>query len=692
MANTIDFNVNTNAVTVLNQTATAADNTAQGFSSAKAELRALNQQLLQMDSSSEEFKKASARAAELKDNISDLSAEISANAGNAFEGLSNNVNLFGSRLMDLDLKGAGQALTGVGNAVSRIDFKTLKDEVAGLAKGFGDLAFSVVANPYLLLGAAVAALGYTFRKELLSPITDIIAANDKLRSSIQFTSEEITAAAGDEVKQIAKLEELKIVLNSTTTSVKNRKEAIKELKKINPEYFKDLDDEKIKYTDLNTQIDSYINGLIAQSLAKAASARIEQESAKYLDEEIKRKQDLETTTAKLAIAQAELADKSKAVEESGRNIFGGKSYGAGFERAKTTAAATGYSIQQLELEIKALNESQFASKAAYEQRVADLVNFKKTQEAIAAGFGVTPPPPPTIDNKKELDDYNKSQQELTEILAKWEQERLDAQLKAQQDYIHANQSAQANELYDLEQKKIKELATFEGSEEDKILINETYRLLEIDINKKYDDLALQQQIEANDKQKAIDEKAKEDELAREKQLATDKLEAERALIDAKFTLASASVNLLGTLFAKNKKAADVAFALDKALAIAQVVVNTQREISSYNSNPFWSASIDGGASIKIPAIIGAKLRAAASIATIAGTAIGRFAGGGASGGSGVGATGGGGTSAPSPANFAFVGNQPNQQQPPLQAYVVGTQVSSNLEAQQLIQNQSRLGG
>jgi hypothetical protein len=54
--------------------------------------------------------------------------------------------------------------------------------------------------------------------------------------------------------------------------------------------------------------------------------------------------------------------------------------------------------------------------------------------------------------------------------------------------------------------------------------------------------------------------------------------------------------------------------------------------------------------------------------------------------------GGGGTDAPSPANFAFVGNQPNQQQPPLQAYVVGTQVSSNLEAQQLIQNQSRLGG
>jgi hypothetical protein len=625
MANTIDFNVNTNAVTVLNQTATAADNTAQGFSSAKAELRALNQQLLQMDSSSEEFKKASARAAELKDNISDLSAEISANAGNAFEGLSNNVSLFGSRLMDLDLKGAGQALTGVGNAVSRIDFKTLKDEVAGLAKGFGDLAFSVVANPYLLLGAAVAALGYTFRKELLSPITDIIAANDKLRSSIQFTSEEIAAAAGDEVKQIAKLEELKIVLNSTTTSVKNRKEAIKELKKINPEYFKDLDDEKIKYTDLNTQIDSYIKGLIAQSLAKAASSRIEQESAKYLDDEIKRKQDLETVTAKLAIAQAELADKSKAVEESGRNIFGGKSYGAGFERAKVTAAATGYSIQQLELEIKALNEAEFASKAAYEQRVADLVNFKKTQEAIAAGFGVTPPTPP---KKNPVEVKREELGEVYDMEVSWNLKLVDEE-KIKQD-------------------KLTELAM--QGHKTRLIFTEEYK-------------------------NAV-------------------IAADKQLYEARFALANASIDLLGTLFAKNKKAADVAFVLQKALAIGQVVVDTQREIAGYYANPTWKLSPDGGIALATAASTAAKLRAATSIATIAGTTIGKFMGGGSAnvGGSISSTSAGGGTAAPSPANFAFVGNQPNQQQPPLQAYVVGTQVSSNLEAQQLIQNQSRLGG
>lgn len=524
--------------------------TTKGFTSAKAELRALQNQMLQMDQSSEEFKKASSRAAELKDNISDLSAEINANAGNAFEGLSNNVGLFGSRLMSLDLKGAGQALSGMGNAVARIDFKTLKDEVGGLVKGFTDLAFAVVSNPYLLLGSAVVALGYTFRKELLSPITNIIAANDKLRESIKFTSEEITAAAGDEVKQIAKLEELKIVLNDTTTSTKNRKEAVKELKKINPTYFKDLDDEKIKYTDLNTQIDTYIKGLVAQSLAKAASSRIEQESAKYLDDEIKRKQDLETVTAKLAIAQAELADKSKAVEESGKNIFGGKSYGAGYERAKTTAAATGYSIQQLELEKKALIDSEATSKSAYEQRVKDLTNFKKTQEEIAAGFGVTTPGADDKD-KKDLE----KQLEANAIRAaeelKFEKHLADEKLKIQQEYIEANQSAQANELYELQKRKELELQTYEGAEEDKVLILDKYRILEADVNKKYDDLALQQQIEANEKEKAEREKLNEanaiaaaKELALEKKLEEEKRALRVANIQSGFEMAQLAVGAL----------------------------------------------------------------------------------------------------------------------------------------------------
>ena len=81
----------------------------------------------------------------------------------------------------------------------------------------------------------------------------------------------------------------------------------------------------------------------------------------------------------------------------------------------------------------------------------------------------------------------------------------------------------------------------------------------------------------------------------------------------------------------------------------------------------------------------------ANIVKINQTQFNGASGGGGGGGVNAPSGGGGGTAAPSPANYDFLNQQPNQQ-PPLQAYVVSSQVSSNLEAQQLIQNQSKLGG
>lgn len=619
MANTINLIVNTNGVEVLNQTAEATKN-------AKQELKELQKQMLSLDADSAEFQKAAARAGELKDQMNDAADAIRTSTGPALESINSTFSIMSGQIANLDFGGLGQSFTSLGRAVDKINIKSLKDELGGLVKGFSNLAFSILSNPLLVFGAAVAALGYTFRKELLSPITDVIAANDKLRSSIQFTSEEIAAAAGEEVKQISKLEELKFALNDTTTSTEKRKEAVKELQKINPVYFKDLDSEKLKYSELNNQIDSYINGLIAQSLAKAASARIEQESAKYLDEQIQRQQKLANETARLAQQQAEFASKSQEVEESGRNIFGGKSYGAGFERAKVTAAATGDMIFQIEREIEALNQAEFASKAAYEQRVTDLLNFKKVQEEIAAGFGVTPPPPKVEKEKPPVEVKREELGEVYDMEVSWNLKLIDEE-KIKQD-------------------KLTELAM--QGHKTRLIFTEEYK-------------------------NAV-------------------IAAERQLYDARWALANASIDLLATVFQRNRKAADVAFVLQKALAIGQIVVDTQREIAGYWANPTWKLSPDGGATLATAASTAAKLRAATSIATIAGATIGRFMSGGtASVGGSTGSTSGGGTTAPSPANFAFLQNQPNQQ-PPLQAYVVGTQVSSNLEAQQLIQNQSRLGG
>jgi hypothetical protein len=127
------------------------------------------------------------------------------------------------------------------------------------------------------------------------------------------------------------------------------------------------------------------------------------------------------------------------------------------------------------------------------------------------------------------------------------------------------------------------------------------------------------------------------------------------------------------------------FQIQKALNLASAVVDTYGGINrALNDKTMPSTT----ARIIQASIVGAM--GLANVIKISKTEYGNAS---APSGTNMSAGGGGdgGTTAPSPANFAFLQNQPNQQ-PPLQAYVVGTQVSSNLEAQQLIQNQSRLGG
>ena len=684
MANTIDFNVSTNAVNVLNQTGAAAENTATGFKSAKAELRALQNQLQQMDKTSEEFKKASARAAELKDNISDLSAEISANAGNAFEGLSNNVGLFGSRLMDLDLKGAGQALSAMGGAVGRIDFKTIKDEVGGLAKGLKDLGLAVISNPFFLIAGALAAIAYNY-KDIAKWATQTTQAQQNQAK----VTEDLNKATAEELsKNAEKITQIEVLTNrvkDNNLTEKDRRKALKDLEEMYPAYFSNINGDINDTEALNKAKEKLVANILAEAKANAAKRLLEEAYSKKIALE------MEINAKKANLTEQQINDALEAARYNSQTLF--KEANQATSEWLNGTNGIGQAMFELENANAQILLLEKEATASVQKGVDDYVDGLRKKTKAAATEAQTE----AEKRQKEIDDYNKSQQELTEILEKWEQERLDAQLKAQQDYIHANQSAQANELYDLEQKKIKELSLFAGSNEEKILILETYRLLEDDINAKYDELALQQQNEANEKKKAADEKAKADELAREKQLAADKLAAEQALAEAKWNIANASISLLGTLFQKNKKAADVAFALEKGLAIAKVVVSNRaanaeilaKQLAFYSSS--GPLALPLAAASAAPMFAANNLNAAASIAAIVASGVSKYMGGGGASLSSPSVGGGGGMQAPSPANFAFLQNQPNQQ-PPLQAYVVSTQVSSNLEAQQLINNQARLGG
>jgi hypothetical protein len=187
-----------------------------------------------------------------------------------------------------------------------------------------------------------------------------------------------------------------------------------------------------------------------------------------------------------------------------------------------------------------------------------------------------------------------------------------------------------------------------------------------------------------------DQKLREDARAAE-------LQADIALQNAKFEAVSAGLNLLSSLAGENEKIANAIFVIDKALAIAKIVVDTQREISAYAANPTWSLLPDGGALIKGKYILGAKIRAGIGIATIAATSIAKFKGGGSAGGVG------GGASAPSVSAGAPL--QPPQPQTTtlsnqtinaignqaVRAYVVENDVTSNQQRIAAIQQRARFG-
>ena len=155
----------------------------------------------------------------------------------------------------------------------------------------------------------------------------------------------------------------------------------------------------------------------------------------------------------------------------------------------------------------------------------------------------------------------------------------------------------------------------------------------------------------------------------EQQKYNDAVEAaEQSLFDARLGMAKGLISAIGELAGENKKVANALFVVDKALAIGEVVVNTQREISGYLSNPTWSLLPDGGAALKTAAVAGAKIRAATSIGTIVASSISKFmnGGGGASvsapSSAGVsGGSQGGGTAVPSfvPGNLFGQGNAAN---------------------------------
>ena len=782
MANTIDFNVNTNAVTVLNQTGVAAENTAKGFKSAKQELRALQNQMLEMDQTSAEFKKASLRAAELKDNISDLGAEINANAGNAFEGLSNNVGLFSSRLMSLDLKGAGQALTNMGGAVKNINFATVKEELGGMIKGVWNLAKALLANPIFLLVGVIAAIAMNWDALVklwnTSDIEKLKQAQAALEGQNKAINEQIALEkARGKYGQETYYRQTQVLRNEI--EILKLKEKQMQLEGEDEEMQKAYEERQKKIVDLK-QAQVEADGKIFQAVENAKGVldpviALQQKKTDAAKEElgalelIKQRQqdqsaDIQTMTGEMGKYQALLGkevslrdklkglvergvmtraqamqmeaqagnsqNKSKQIQQDINKLIQDKLAGIDGE-IKGIASANGGYAEQMRILQEAANKKMDAVKSE-EQIAAEKETERKKEEAAAEAKRKRDQRAADAESKRK-----EIQQQTLEI-----HKQID-------EYNRRNLSDKDKELFLLDEKYKKDRKILEQSAEGKKLLlqyDEQYLITKQDLEDKYARIAndkriaqedaafaLRQELEKDQQQKEIDaliasyeskflvsksDKELEKELTeqfeiennaivkkyRDKQNEENAIAAAKELtelkkaedakaqlrIDAMKTSLSIISDLAGAFAGESEAQQRKAFNIQKGVSIATATIDTY--LAAQGAYRSQMAILTPDAPVR--AAVAAGIAIASGLARVAIISKQQFkgSGGAPSGGGGGGSTpAAGGITAPSPANFAFLQNQPNQQ-PPLQAYVVGTQVSSNLEAQQLIQNQSRLGG
>lgn len=111
----------------------------------------------------------------------------------------------------------------------------------------------------------------------------------------------------------------------------------------------------------------------------------------------------------------------------------------------------------------------------------------------------------------------------------------------------------------------------------------------------------------------------------EKQYAEQMKQAEWALQDAKRAAMQQGLEVLKGLLGKGTIAYKAAIVAQKAYAIAQVIVDMNREIAQIYANPTWSLMPDGGLGLKTANATAAKVRAGISIASIAASGIGELA-------------------------------------------------------------------
>jgi hypothetical protein len=633
----------------------------------KQQYAELKKQQDKFDPGTKKFQELSVQMGELKDRMNDAAEAVKGNTGPAIEGARASFGMMGEQMMNLDFEGLSQSLNLVSGNLARLKpediGKGLKSMAEAGINGLKALGKAVLANPLLAVAGIITAIIVNFEKwiHLFPSLENALTGIDEQQRNVAKNAQ-ATADASKKAYDNSALQE-----NSLRLQGKSEKEIL-----------------QIKMKKLETSIqDAKVNLEIQEKQAEsqiAASRR----NAKLLQDIIKAGLEAGALSLRLLAAPIDLvlATANKVSEALGLGSI--ITLNLNDEISKLTEAGSKMAASlfidpaEQEAELKASFEKQ---RDGIAQMTSDYQGMQLSIKKIDADAAQ--------DKKeklqKEIDEYEKAQQEITDLLAKWDEERLaeeaktdDERRKAYQDRRDAEIKAEDEKFKSLnaiqESAKEKEITTaIEASEalyalagEDaaaEALIAENLAKQILDINKKYADAEL----------KLEEEKEKK------------KQELRMANIQQGFEMANLALGALMDLnnaAAKGDEASQrKAFNRNKLMQKAQATIAMAAGIVQQLAVP--QDQLTGMNFVKAAAI------AAAGIANIVKINQTQFGGGGGGGaGANLNAPTGGGANAPA---LDFSGPNMQTNAPgTVETYVLAGNVANALEARQKIIDQSHL--
>ena len=648
--------------------------------------------------------------------INDAAEAVRANAGNAFEGLSNNANLLGDRLLSLDFEGVASAAQGLGANIGRLDFKSLSAGIQQAGSAFVSLGKSLLTNPIFLIGAAIAAL-IIYWEDLARAIGLTSAESEraaKLQADLNDEIANQTKAIG---KQLSQAEALFDAVMNQNLADSERLQALEDINTLYPGIFENQTVDINNTEALSAAKKTLIANLLAEAKAKAAAALLEKEYASQIENTIKVGQlqaQYESDDYGIYFGrtyddiQAEIKSANASLDASAKNIVEleklvgdqvlstaqteaetirsrNKNTKSRAETTRTTNKDVVSEEQKLNAEIAKLAEEEYQRSLDQFDKEARAIDLKYTELLKQAGNNEEQKKKLQQLYDGEIRDLNKKQAD--EIL-KQEQDAA-AKLKDEEDKLAQQKAADDQKAY--------EDAIARQQAQDQLILESMQEGLDKELAMraaKYDAdiLAAEGNAEA---QKLITEKYVNDVAAIEEKAASESLQKKLEQVQTWGKLTGDAFKAIADLdkaFQKDgEKNNRAAFNRNKAYSIAQAVIQTGLAVTA--------ALTAGGNPVKLATgrqFIEAGIAATVGLAQVATIAKTQYnAGGGTSASSssssipsaGAAGGGGGGVAQFNPLNTNFVNNRPNQV---AQTYVLAGDVANAQEARNRVQDLARL--